>query len=386
MAYQRSDKGKKYLDTNVYEEAKKRIKHTLKVTDNQILGFSGGKDSLTLLNLVQEVYDELGRTDKIKVFFLDEEIVPQSVIDFVTEIYKSGKYDFKWYAVPLESNKHIMGKNYKYIQWDKNREWFREPPSWAITDDNIKGLDEFHLENYITKDLSGKVAIFRGIRTDESFMRFMSIYKNKSKYPFLSKTPYKRVMNSQPIYDWSEQDIFLYFYKNNIKYCPTYDMQMWNDESLRVATPLVSENRYKFDKFKTYDGDYWDRLVEIFPEMLLNEKYYRDYKNSVDLTKWKPTIEDLLRFIDEHMVDDYEKNVAKKRVRQALHQRMTNLKNGRPYFGGFPYRKIYKDLYNGAYKKKKLMPTIIYYKEDFLFEGYTEEDYNEYKKTLHYKW
>ena len=87
MVYERSDKAKQYLDTNVYEEAKKRIKHTIKITDDRIVGFSGGKDSLVLLNLVQEVYNELGLDEKVKVFFLDEEFVPQPVIDFVIDIY-----------------------------------------------------------------------------------------------------------------------------------------------------------------------------------------------------------------------------------------------------------------------------------------------------------
>ena len=59
MAYQRSDKAKQYLETNVYEEAKKRIEHTIKVTDDRIVGFSGGKDSLVLLNLIKKVYNNL---------------------------------------------------------------------------------------------------------------------------------------------------------------------------------------------------------------------------------------------------------------------------------------------------------------------------------------
>lgn len=304
MAYQRSDKAKQYLETNVYEEAKKRIEHTIKITDDRIVGFSGGKDSLVLLNLVKEVYDDLGLEEKVKVFFLDEEFVPQSVIDFVTEIYQSDVYDFRYYAVPLESQRFILNTNIKYTQWDKNRKWFREPPSFAIKDD-VKGLSEFNLDGYITKDLKGKVAIFRGIRTDESMFRFLGIYKNKTNYPYLSNSKIsKRIINSQPIYDWSIEDIFLYFYKNNIKYCKTYDMQMWNGENLRVATPLVSENKSKFHKFKTYDENFYDRILEIFSDFELNSKYYQSIDRSVDLSKYEPTVKSLMKYIDDNVTEN----------------------------------------------------------------------------------
>ena len=384
MVYERSDKAKRYLDTDVYEEAKKRIKHTIKITDDRIVGFSGGKDSLVLLNLVQEVYDEMGLDEKVKVFFLDEEFVPQPVIDFVIDIYNSNKYDFRYYAVPLESQKFILNGNEKYIQWDSNREWFREPPSFAIKD-KVEGLSEFNLDSYITKNLKGKVAIFRGIRTDESMFRFMTIYGNKTDYPYISKSrTSKRVINSQPIYDWTEKDIFLYFYKNNIKYCKTYDMQMWNDEKLRVATPLVSENRFKFHKFKTYDENFYQRIIEIFPEFELNSEYYKNIDRTIDLSKYEPTVKSLMKYIDDNITDD--KNEVKKKILSVLKSREKAIKNGKVYFGGFPYRYLFKKIYDGSYKKN-IMPTIFYHLEDFLFEGYTEEDFKNYRKEyIKYKW
>ena len=384
MAYQRSDKAKQYLETNVYEEAKKRIEHTIKVTDDRIVGFSGGKDSLVLLNLVKEVYDDLGLEEKVKVFFLDEEFVPQSVIDFVTEIYQSDVYDFRYYAIPLESQRFVLNTNIKYTQWDRNRKWFREPPSFAIQDD-VKGLSEFNLDSYITKDLKGKVAIFRGIRTDESMFRFLAIYSNKTNYPYLSNSKVsKRIINSQPIYDWSVEDIFLYFYKNNIKYCKTYDMQMWNDENLRVATPLLSENKSKFHKFKTYDENFYDRILEIFSDFELNSMYYQSMDRSIDLSKYEPTVKSLMKYIDDNVTANVGE--VKKKFLGVLKSREKAIKNGKVYFGGFPYRYLFKKIHDGSYKKN-ITPTIQYHLEDFLFEGYTEEDFKKYRKEyVKYKW
>jgi 3'-phosphoadenosine 5'-phosphosulfate sulfotransferase (PAPS reductase)/FAD synthetase len=49
---------KEYLDDNVYQRAKKRIVHIINSFDKIFVCFSGGKDSLTVLHLVEEVYKE----------------------------------------------------------------------------------------------------------------------------------------------------------------------------------------------------------------------------------------------------------------------------------------------------------------------------------------
>ena len=84
--------------------------------------FSGGKDSLTCLHLVEEVYQERGITDKINVIFRDEELIPDDVINFVDWHYHQPKYNFYYYAVQLKSDKFILGRDYQYIQWDKSRQ------------------------------------------------------------------------------------------------------------------------------------------------------------------------------------------------------------------------------------------------------------------------
>ena len=45
---------KKYIDANVYEEAKLRIAHIFDTFDTIVVLFSGGKDSLATMHLVKE--------------------------------------------------------------------------------------------------------------------------------------------------------------------------------------------------------------------------------------------------------------------------------------------------------------------------------------------
>ena len=51
---------KKYIDSDVYTEAKKRIKHIINAFDDIIVCFSGGKDS------TMAVYAALNRGDDVK--------------------------------------------------------------------------------------------------------------------------------------------------------------------------------------------------------------------------------------------------------------------------------------------------------------------------------
>ena len=95
---------KKFIETNVYEEAKKRIHHIYDTHDSVVVAFSGGKDSLALLHVVKEVAFERG-LNKVHAVFRDEELINQSVIDFVAEHKDLPWLDLKWWVVPLESHK-----------------------------------------------------------------------------------------------------------------------------------------------------------------------------------------------------------------------------------------------------------------------------------------
>ena len=140
---------KTYLDTDVLTAAKERIRKLVDIFDTLVVCFSGGKDSLVVLHLMQEVYDELGIKQKLKVIFRDEEVIPDDVIEFVQQVYKSGKFDFTYYCLQLKSEKFIMGEKAAYIQWDKNRKHIREVPDFAVTDwDNV--YDQYSADERIT--------------------------------------------------------------------------------------------------------------------------------------------------------------------------------------------------------------------------------------------
>lgn len=343
---------KKYLDIDVYEAAKKRIRHTINLFDSVLVAFSGGKDSLTTLNLVQEVYNEMGIKEKVKVFFRDEELIPDDVIDFVQEIAESGKYDFRYYAIPLKSNKFILGKTYDYVQFDKNRRWLRQPPEYAITteegDDRV--FSQYEADEFICENEKGKVAIITGIRADESLIRLRSCI-NKRNENYINATKSKRIKLVKPIYDWTERDVFVYFCKQDIKYSRIYDAQMLNGQRLRVATPLHSESAKRFDKLKTLYPTFYQQLIDLFPEMIVQGMYYKEYDGATSYDEYPHTAEGIFQFIDEN-VEESQKALAYKRVSTALGTRERNIKKGQTHnFGGYPLKYIFDCIVKGQYKR-----------------------------------
>ena len=101
---------KHFLEENVYERAKARIKYLLNNYDHVYFSFSGGKDSLVCIELADEVYKELGRKDKVKIIYQDEEFVPDEVNDFLLKIYHSGRFDFGWFCLKNADTSFILGR------------------------------------------------------------------------------------------------------------------------------------------------------------------------------------------------------------------------------------------------------------------------------------
>ena len=139
---------------------------------------------------------------------------------------------------------------------------------------------------------------------------------------------------------------------------------MWNDENLRVATPLLSENKSKFHKFKTYDENFYDNILKVFSDFELNSMYYQSMDRSVDLSKYEPTVKSLMKYIDDNVTENVGQ--VKKKFLGVLKSREKAIKNGKVYFGGFTYRYLFKKIHDGSYKKN-ITPTIQYHLEDFLF-------------------
>jgi len=308
-------KERQFIDTNVYDEAIKRINHIYDVFDTVVVMFSGGKDSLAVLHLVKEVADSRKITAPINVVFRDEELINDVVIEFVNKYRKLDWVDMKYFAVPLYSQKYVLGKTDTYVQWDKTRKHIRPIPEHAIKtkDDDPKIYSQNTMDDYTASFYTGKIAFINGIRAAESITRYGAcMSKVNENYINAPKSNVPNVRLCKPIFDWQENDVFKYFYDNKIKYCNIYDWQMWNEEQLRVATPIHAENAKRFHKLKTLDPMLYEQVIDIFPDMIVQERYYKDFDKQGIKKKYSKDLQSVLQYIKDFITDPKQKHEAYK--------------------------------------------------------------------------
>ena len=212
------------------------------------------------------------------------------------------------------------------------------------------------MDLYTASFFKGKIAFVNGIRASESLMRFAAcMNKLNENYINSVKANVPNVKFCKVIFDWEENDVFKYFYENDIEYCPIYDAQMWNDDQLRVATPIHQEAAKRFHKWATLDPVLYEQVIELFPEMQVQGRYYRDFDRESIKTKYGKNMQTILQYIKDYITDPKQKHEAYEQFKRTV---VANRNDPKAY----PYLHILKYFMSGAYKRS-LMPLSAEEKE-----------------------
>jgi predicted phosphoadenosine phosphosulfate sulfurtransferase len=344
--------GVKYLETDVYTEALKRVGNIYNSFDHVYVAFSGGKDSLVVLKLVEEYLDSIGDTQKIKVIFRDEELIPSTVLDFVEKFRVNPRYDFNYYCIQLESEKFILGNKYRYVQWDENRKHIREMPAFGITCPG-KVFTQYSADMFSLRGVRGRIAVLTGVRAAESITRLRGVIQSAVPYISSADSHMKNKHLCKPIYDWSEKDVFKYFMEKKIEYCPIYDNQLFNKTPLRVSTPLHSERAKRLDQEKTLDPVFYNQIISVFPEVEVQARYYKDYKSGAgDVPyQYEHSWDGIMKYIKDTFTDPAMKINAINAVQARKRTRDRREKLHGPGLHGYPILHCFKEIVKGQFKR-----------------------------------
>jgi predicted phosphoadenosine phosphosulfate sulfurtransferase len=339
---------RKFLSIDVLTAARQRISEIYDIHDSLAVLVSGGKDSLACLHLARAEAEKRGMP--VDAIFIDKEIFNPSIIRYMEKLRNQAWLRLHWICVPSRNSKFCMGQSEEILLWDPAcpEKWLRPMPDWAVTagpEDAGRTFGSRDMDDWLANKLGfkGKVGFILGLRTSESIIRYRSVV-NKLHQPFLAASPCsERVSICKPIYDWQDEDVFKYLGENGIGWCPVYDLAHLAGGRLRTSTPLNAEAAKAFDSLRRMEPEFYQKLVDRWPEMMVHERYWKEFSPDKLLAKYLPDgLDGCQRYIDEQIDDPDKRTMAEKRL---LEFRRLQAKNPSAY----PPLLLLKHLFNGVY-------------------------------------
>ncbi len=210
---------------NVYERTQQRLKTVFELFDDIYVSFSGGKDSGVLLNLCIDYIRRHHLKRRIGVFHMDYEIQYRDTVDYVDRTLAANPdiLDVYRVCVPFKVQTCTSMFRHYWRPWEESKRelWVREMPAGCLTHRDFPffrdDMWDYEFQNCFAEWLHARNRAARtccliGIRTQESFNRWRTIYSDRNHHRFAGKRWIRQwvgggICNAYPLYDWLTTDI-----------------------------------------------------------------------------------------------------------------------------------------------------------------------------------
>ena len=341
---------------NVVEMAERRVKN---IFDNGLkvyLGFSGGKDSLAI---AQVVYSLIQRGEinpkQLTVNFIDEEAIFPCVERTVKQWRKKFMLvgaKFNWYCLEIKhfNTLNRLTSDESFICWDRYKKdvWVRPMPDYAIKYHPLFKPRQETYQSFLERIESDGITI-TGVRVAESVQRLINFSTSKRKDKL------------QPIYDWKDADVWKYLLEQKVDIPESYlylyqvgktkrELRLSHFFSIDTVGNLVSMNEFYPDLMKRIlrrepnaylVSLYWDS--EMFRRSSNRRKQIEQKEQQKD---YKAEVKKLLSDINKNFETVHQREVARAYRNLVI---KSNLMIQQKH-----YKRIYEALISGDPKKRTL--------------------------------
>lgn len=274
---------REYVQQNVYEALKERLRFIFEEFDNIYISFSGGKDSGLLLNLVLDYRRKYFPWKVIGVFHQDFEAQYTVTTEYVERTFERIRQEAElyWVCLPMATRTALSSYEMYWYPWDDTKKelWVRPMPD----KDYVISMEHNPITTYRYRmpqeDLARqfgrwyrashgrkKTVCLLGMRADESLQRYSGFMNKKYGYKgtcWISRH-FKDVYCASPLYDWSTEDVWhanaIFGYDYNRLY-DLYHMAGLKVSQMRVASPFNDYSKDSLNLYRVIDPKIWVRLV-----------------------------------------------------------------------------------------------------------------------------
>ncbi len=278
---------KLYLEKNVLEAAKDRLRFAFNEFDNLYLSVSGGKDSSVMMQLARMIAEE--EDEEFSVLFIDLEAQYRATIEQMEALIDNSQHvldEVYWVCLPLSLRNAVSQIQPKWTCWnpDEEEKWVRELPDRGdvITlDENPFDFYEYNMEfeeftpqfaQWFNEKNGGTTGTGIAIRSNESLNRFRTLTSDtKQRYKGENWTTqlrindeYLPVYNFYPIYDWEVEDVWGFVSRYDLPFNEVYELMYKNGVPLsdqRICQPYGDDQRNGLDQFRALEPDTWEKVL-----------------------------------------------------------------------------------------------------------------------------